>query len=60
MAELVGGQNEEIFKTVRKTDWAKNMTKAMNQVQMMIKEKGIDALMDYINLDLDEDDDPLS
>ena len=35
------------------------MTKAMTQMQMTMKEKGMDAPMDYTYLNLDEKDDPL-
>ena len=45
--------------SVKQSDQAKNMTKAMTQMQMMIKEKGMDALMNYTDLNLDEEDDPL-
>ena len=35
------------------------LTKAMTQMQMMMKEKGITAPMDYADLTLDEEDDPM-
>ena len=35
------------------------MTKAMTQIQMMMKEKGMTTPMDYTDLTLDEEDDPL-
>ena len=35
------------------------MTKAIIQMQIMMKEKGMDTLMDYTYLNLDEEDDPL-
>ena len=39
--------------------WAKHMAKTMAQVQMMMKEKGIATPADYVDLTLDEEDDPL-
>ena len=35
------------------------MTKAMTQIQVMMKEKGMTTPMDYAELILDEEDDPL-
>ena len=49
------GQTEDM----EQLDWAKNITKTMTQIQMMMKEKGMDAPMDYTDLNLDEEDDPL-
>ena len=36
---------------VEESDWAKNMNKIMARMQMMMKEKGIDTLVDYADLD---------
>ena len=44
---------------MEQSDWAKNLTKAMIQMQIMIKEKGMTTLTDYTDLTLDEEDDPL-
>ena len=44
---------------VEQSDWAKNMTKAMAHIQVMMKEKGMATTMDYTDLTLDEKDDPL-
>ena len=44
---------------MRNSDWAKNLTKAMAQMQVMMKEKGMATPMDYTDLTLDEKDDPL-
>ena len=44
---------------VEKIDWAKNINKVMTQMQMMMKEKGMDSPMDYVDLSLNEDDDLL-
>ena len=49
------GQAEE----VEQSDWAKDMTKTMTQIQVMMKEKGMTTPMDYADLTLDEEDDPL-
>ena len=59
LADPVGRQKANISETVEKTDWAKNITKVVTHVQMMMKEKGIDAPLDYTNLSLERDDDPL-
>ena len=48
------------IENVEQSDWAKNVSKTMAQMQMMMKEKGITAPMDYAELTLDEEDDPLS
>ena len=44
---------------VEQSDWAKNLTKTMAQIQMMMKENGMATPMDYTDLTLDEEDDPL-
>ena len=44
---------------VEQPDWARNMTKVMTQMQIMMKEMGMIAPIDYANLTLDEEDDPL-
>ena len=59
MADPLGRQEVDIFETMEKTNWAKNMTKAITHFQMMIKEKGIDAPLDYTDLNFDEDVEPL-
>ena len=43
--------------SVEESEWAKNMNKTMARMQTMMKEKGIDTALDYV--DLDEGDDPL-
>ena len=57
LAKPAGRQEADIFETVGKTDWAKNITKAVTHVQTMMKEKRIDAPLDYTNLSLERDDD---
>ena len=59
LANLVGRQEVDISETVGKIDWAKNITKVVTHVQTMMKEKGIDAPLDYTNLNLERDDEPL-
>ena len=46
-------------KSVENPDWAKDITKTMAQMKLMMKEKGIKSPMDYTGLDLDEGGDPL-
>ena len=41
------------------SDWAKNLIKAMTQMQIMMKENDMTTPMDYSDLTLDEKDDPL-
>ena len=41
------------------SDWAKNLIKAMAQMQVIMKKKGMATPMDYTDLTLDEEDDPL-
>ena len=43
--------------SVEESEWAKKMNKTMARMQMVMKEKGIDIAVDYV--DLDEGDDPL-
>ena len=47
------------IENVEQSDWAKNVSKTMAQMQMMMKEKCKTAPMDYANLTLDEEDDHL-
>ena len=44
---------------MEQSDWAKNLTKTMAQMQMMMKENGMTTPVDYADLTLDEEDDPL-
>ena len=59
LTNLGDRQEANISKTVRKTNWAKNITKVMTHVQTMMKEKGIDSPLDYANLSLEREDEPL-
>ena len=59
MTNPVGWQEVDILETVGKIDWAKNITKVVTHMQTMIKEKGIDAPLDYTNLSLEREDEPL-
>ena len=54
-----GRQKVDISETVGKIDWAKNITKVVTHVQTMMKEKGIYAPLDYTNLSLEREDEPL-
>ena len=44
------------MESVEESEWAKKMNKTMARMQMVMKEKGIDTAVDYV--DLDEGDDP--
>ena len=59
LAEPVGQRNVGQAENAKQSDWAKNLTKAMAQMQVMMKENGMATLMDYTDLSLDEEDDPL-
>ena len=59
LADPIGRRNVGQAENLEQSDWAKNLTKAMTQMQVMIKEKGITTPMDYADLNLDEEDDPL-
>ena len=49
----------EIPREAKRPDWAKDLVKAMDQMKMQMKEKGIDAPLDYTDLDLYKGSDPL-
>ena len=49
----------DIPRETNKPDWAKDIVKVMAQMQMQMKEKGIDAPLDYTNLDLYKGSNPL-
>ena len=49
----------EIPKEIERPDWAKDMVKVMAQMKMQMKEKGIDAPLDYTDLDLYKGSAPL-
>ena len=59
LADPIGQRNIGQAEEVEQSDWAKDMTKAMTQIQVMMKEKGMTTPMDYADLTLDEEDDPL-
>ena len=59
LVEPVGQRNMGQVENAKQSDWAKNLTKAMTQMQIMMKEKGMATPMDYTDLTLDEEDDPL-
>ena len=49
----------EIPREAERPDWAKDLVKAMAQMKIQMKEKGIDAPLDYTDLDLYKGSDPL-
>ena len=59
LADPIGRRNMGRAENIEQSNWAKNLTKAMTQMHLMMKEKGIATPMDYADLDLDEEDDPL-
>ena len=59
LADTIGQRNMGQVKNIEQSDWAKNLTKTMAQMQMMMKENGMTTPMDYADLILDEEDDPL-
>ena len=59
LAEPVTRQRLDIPKKEEKPDWAKDLAKTMAQMQLQMKEKGIDALLNYTDLDLYKGNDPL-
>ena len=48
----------DILREIEKPDWAKDIVKALAQMQMQMKEKGIDTPLDYTDLDLYKGSDP--
>ena len=59
LADRISRRNMSQAENVEQSDWAKNLTKALTQMQVMMKEKGMTTPMDYVDLTLDEEDDPL-
>ena len=59
LADPTGQRNIGQAENAEQSDWAKNLTKTMAQIQMMMKENGMTTPMDYADLTLDEEDDPL-
>lgn len=49
--------NANTAENPEKLDWAKDLVKSMAQMQLMMKEKGVDAPMNYSDISLGEDDD---
>ena len=50
----------DMSEEVKKSDWAKDLAKSMAQMQVVMKEKGMEAPLDYTDLDLHKGDNPLS
>ena len=59
IAEPITRQRLNIPKEIEKSDWAKDLIKTMAQMHIQIKKKGIEAPLDYTDLDLYKGDDPL-
>ena len=49
----------DILEEIEKSDWAKDLIKTMTQMQIHIKEKGMEAPLNYTDLDLYKVNDPL-
>lgn len=59
LAEPVIRQKVDVPESKEKPEWAKDLVKSMAQMQLQMKEKGIDSPINYSDLSLGEDDDPL-
>ena len=57
LADPVGRRNVGQVEEGEQSDWAKNLTKVVAQMQVMMKENGMIAPMDYTYLTLDKEDD---
>ena len=52
LAEPITRQRLDVLEEIEKPDWAKNLIKTMAQIQIQMKKKGMEAPLDYTNLDL--------
>ena len=59
LVEPITQQRLDIPKEIEKPDRAKDLIKTMAQMQIQIKKKGMKAPIDYTDMTLDEEDDPL-
>ena len=59
LEEPVNRLRIKIPREAERPDWAKDLVKAMAQMKMQMKEKAIDAPLDYTDLDLYKGSDPL-
>ena len=59
LAEPITRQRLDVLEEIEKPDWAKDLMKTMAQMQIQIKKKGIEAPLDYTDLDLDKGNNPL-
>ena len=50
LAELVARPRVDVLEQAKKLDWAKDLTKSMAHMQVMMKEKGMETPLDYIDL----------
>ena len=60
LAEPVARPRVDVPEQIEKPDWAKDLAKSMAHIQVMMKEKGMEAPLDYTDLDLYKGDNPLS
>ena len=49
----------DVSEDIEKPEWAKDLTKTMAQIQIQMKEKGINAPLDYTDINLYKGSDPL-
>ena len=59
IAEPITRQRLDVSEEIENPDWAKDFMKIMAQMQIQMKEKGIEAPLDYTDLDLHKSNDPL-
>ena len=59
LAEPITRQSLDIPKEVEKPDWAKDLMKTIAEMQIQMKKKGMEAPLDYTDLDLHKGNDPL-
>ena len=52
LADPIGRRNVGRAENIEQSDWAKNLTKAMTQMEIVMKEKGMITPMDYSDLNL--------
>ena len=59
LAEPITRQRLDVPEEIEKLDWAKDLIKTMAQMHIQINEKGMEAPIDYTDLDLHKGNDPL-
>ena len=60
LTEPITRQRLDAPKEIEKPDWAKDLMKIMAQMQIQMKKKGMEAPLDYTDLNLYKGNDPLS